>query len=149
MLEAARDYAIIKILGFGDGGCNTVQGMAPCDVPGVELITINSDATRFQCLCGVTPIELGNLNSLEASDQLLESIQGSDLLFLTAGMGGVTGTNVISAVAKIAQKIEIPLTIALVTEPFNSEGESRTVAAENGISELAKTCRHINRFAMR
>jgi cell division protein FtsZ len=145
--------AVIKVFGVGGGGCNTVQYMAKSNVTGVELIAANTDNQALRGLSGVTrlqigiqttrglgaggKLEVGNKAAIEATEQIIEKIRGADLLFITAGMGGGTGTGAISAVAQIARKMNI-LTIAVVTKPFYFEGKIRMVTAERGISELIK-----------
>lgn len=142
----------IKIIGTGSSGCNIIHNMMQHAREYIELITINTEENSLLPLSRVTQIQLdshenmrivasdniaiGEKAEAELTAQIIEKIKGTDLLFLTTGMGGATGTWAISAVAKAAEQINGLLTIAIITKPFHSEGEKRTTVAKNGISDL-------------
>ena len=145
----------IKVVGVGGGGCNSVNRMLEngVNLPGVEFIAINTDKNALsvnlapQKLCigqkttkgfgaGTRP-EVGQKAAEESADEIRAAIEGADLLFITAGMGGGTGTGAAPVVAMIAKEMGI-LTVAVVTKPFNFEGNHRMLNAEIGIENLAK-----------
>lgn len=145
----------IKVVGVGGGGCNSVNRMIEANVnlPGVEFIAINTDKNALsvnkasQKLCigqktthgfgaGTRP-EVGQKAAEESAEDIRTAIKGADLLFITAGMGGGTGTGAAPVVAMIAKEMGI-LTVAVVTKPFNFEGNHRMLNAEIGIENLAK-----------
>ncbi|MBO4823726.1 MAG: cell division protein FtsZ [Clostridia bacterium] len=145
----------IKVVGVGGGGCNSVNRMLEdgVNLPGVEFIAINTDKNALsanlapQKLCigqktthgfgaGTRP-EVGQKAAEESADEIRAAIDGADLLFITAGMGGGTGTGAAPVVAMIAKEMGI-LTVAVVTKPFNFEGNHRMLNAEIGIENLAK-----------
>lgn len=144
--------AVIKVIGIGGGGCNAVRHMMQSGIEGVEFIVANTDA---QCLskftgCTVLPIgnavtkglgaganpETGRQSALEDKERIAEAIKGSDILFITAGMGGGTGTGAAPVVAQTAKELGI-LTVAVVTKPFPQEHRKRMAVAEQGIEELS------------
>lgn len=145
----------IKVVGVGGGGCNSVNRMIESNVnlPGVEFIAINTDKNALsvnkasQKLCigtktthgfgaGTRP-EIGQKAAEESAEDIRTAIKGADLLFITAGMGGGTGTGAAPVVAMLAKEMGI-LTVAVVTKPFNFEGNHRMGNAEIGIENLAK-----------
>lgn len=150
--EMKRDQlATIKVIGVGGGGNNAVNRMIADGVEGVEFIAVNTDAqaihqskagTKMQIGqsltkglgAGANP-QMGKLAVEESKRQLEEALAGADLVFVTAGMGGGTGTGAAPAIAKIARKLGA-LTIGVVTRPFKFEGKRRAVNAESGIDEM-------------
>ncbi|MBT2659403.1 cell division protein FtsZ [Bacillus sp. ISL-18] len=150
--EMKRDQmATIKVIGVGGGGNNAVNRMIADGVEGVEFIAVNTDAqaihqskagTKMQIGqsltkglgAGANP-EIGKLAVEESKRQMEEVLSGADLVFVTAGMGGGTGTGAAPAIAKIARKLGA-LTIGVVTRPFKFEGRKRAANAESGIAEM-------------
>lgn len=144
-------YATIKVIGVGGGGCNAVDRMIESAVQGIEFIAVNTDN---QCLqrskaqlkiqigekvtrglgAGANP-EIGQKAAEESAEEIQQAIEGTDMLFITAGMGGGTGTGAAPVVAQIARKLGI-LTVGVVTKPFRFEGARRMQNAERGIREL-------------
>ena len=141
--------AVIKVIGVGGGGGNAVQRMAEQDFDGVELIAANTDAQALKNLnvpstlqlgetttkglgAGADP-EVGRSAAVEDRDTIHRTLTGADMLFITAGMGGGTGTGAAPVIAQIAKGIDI-LTVAVVTRPF--EFENRARIADAGIAEL-------------
>ncbi|MFC2007071.1 cell division protein FtsZ [Chloroflexota bacterium] len=143
--------AKIKVIGVGGGGCNAVTRMVREDIHGVEFIAMNTDAQALDICEAQTCIQLGdkmtrglgvggdhNLGQRaaeESSDDLKEIVSGADMVFVTAGMGGGTGTGAAGVVAEIAKQSGA-LTIAVVTKPFVFEGNHRTQVADEGIARL-------------
>jgi cell division protein FtsZ len=145
------NIAQIKVIGLGGGGCNAVNNMIEADVQGVEFISANTDlqslhrsraAVKIQlgpklCKglgCGAKP-DVGRQAALESQVQLSEVMEGADMVFITAGLGGGTGTGSAPVVADIAREMGI-LSVAVVTKPFLFEGSPRMRAAEQGFSDL-------------
>ncbi|MBQ7274212.1 MAG: cell division protein FtsZ [Clostridiales bacterium] len=146
-------FATIKVIGCGGGGCNAVDRMIDSGVQGIEFISINSDNQALARTkstikvqigekvtrglgCGADP-SVGEKAAEESKDEIAEAISNTDMLFITAGMGGGTGTGSAPVVAQIAQELGI-LTVAVVTRPFGFEGARRAQNAERGIRELEK-----------
>ncbi len=146
-------FATIKVIGCGGGGCNAVDRMIDSGVQGIEFISINSDNQALARTkssikvqigekvtrglgCGADP-SIGERAAEESKDEIAEAISNTDMLFITAGMGGGTGTGSAPVVAQIAQELGI-LTVAVVTRPFGFEGARRAQNAEKGIRELEK-----------
>lgn len=146
-----ESFARIKVVGVGGGGCNAVNRMIEEGVDGIEFISVNTDAqallqskaqykvrigdkTTGGLGAGGNP-EIGKKSAEESSDELYEILQGSDMVFVTAGMGGGTGTGAAPIVAQIAKEIGA-LTIGVVTRPFAFEGSKRMQSAEQGIARL-------------
>ena len=146
-------FATIKVIGCGGGGCNAVDRMIDSGVQGIEFISINSDNQALARTkssikvqigekvtrglgCGADP-SVGERAAEESKDEIAEAISNTDMLFITAGMGGGTGTGSAPVVAQIAQELGI-LTVAVVTRPFGFEGARRAQNAERGIRELEK-----------
>jgi cell division protein FtsZ len=150
-----QNTAKIKVIGMGGGGCNAITRMVRDEIRGVEFIAMNTDAqalsiteapVRFQigerCTKGLGSggdHNVGMKAAEESRDEIATLVEGSDMVFVTAGMGGGTGTGSIPVVAEIAKKSGA-LTIAIVTKPFTFEGRHRMRNAEEGISKLAGKC---------
>jgi cell division protein FtsZ len=155
LMDAYRQNAVIKVIGVGGGGGNAVSHMADSGIEGVEFICVNTDAqalknsrsrTSLQIGCNITKglgaganPEVGRQAAMEDRDRLQEVIGGSDMLFITAGMGGGTGTGAAPIVAQVAKEMGV-LTVAVVTKPFIMEGRKRLGVAEQGIAELSRFC---------
>lgn len=153
LMDAYNQSAVIKVLGIGGGGGNAVSHMVNTGIEGVDFMCINTDAqalkhsnvkTAIQIGANITKglgaganPDIGRQAAMEDRDRIIELIQGTDMLFLTAGMGGGTGTGAAPIVAQIARELGI-LTVAVVTRPFNMEGTKRATVADSGMSELAK-----------
>ena len=156
LMDSAAKGAVIKVIGVGGGGGNAVKNMLESGIEGVEYICANTDAQALQGLgvkgvktilqlgssltkglgAGANP-EIGREAALEDRERIKELVSGTDMLFITAGMGGGTGTGAAPVVAEIARDMGI-LTVAVVTKPFPFEGPKRMLAADNGINELSK-----------
>jgi cell division protein FtsZ len=153
LVDGYNTNAVIKVIGVGGGGGNAVSYMMECGIDGVEFICANTDSqalknsrvkTAIQIGCNITKglgaganPDLGRQAAMEDRDRIQEAIEGADMLFITAGMGGGTGTGAAPIVAQVAKELGI-LTVAVVTKPFGMEGRKRLDIAENGISELSK-----------
>ena len=146
-------FAAIKVIGVGGGGCNAVDRMIESSVQGIDFISINTDhqalaRSKAQLTiqigekitrglgCGADPT-VGEKAAEESKDEIAQAIRGTDMLFITAGMGGGTGTGAAPVVAQIARELGI-LTVAVVTRPFRFEGPRRAMNAERGIREIEK-----------
>uniref|UniRef100_A0A5K0WJY8 Cell division protein FtsZ n=1 Tax=Nymphaea colorata TaxID=210225 RepID=A0A5K0WJY8_9MAGN len=145
--------AVIKVVGVGGGGGNAVEHMVRERIEGVEFFAINTDAQALRKIEVGQTIQIGNnitkglgaganpeigRNSAEEDKELLKSaLDGSDMVFIAAGMGGGTGTGAAPVVAEIAKELGI-LTVAVVTKPFNFEGKKRMIVADQGVVELSK-----------
>lgn len=153
LMDVYSQNAIIKVIGVGGGGGNAVNHMVDCGIDGVEFICANTDAQALRKLqvntvvqlgseltkglgAGTNP-EIGKQAALEDRERLREIVEGADMVFLTAGMGGGTGTGAIPVIAEIAREMGI-LTVAVVTKPFQFEGKKKQQVAEVGIKELEK-----------
>ena len=155
LMDAYSQNAVIKVMGVGGGGGNAVAHMVTSGIDGVEFMCINTDAqalkhskvkTALQIGCNITKglgagadPEVGRQAAMEDRDRIIEMIEGCDMLFITAGMGGGTGTGAAPVVAQIAKELGI-LTVAVVTRPFEMEGGKRSLVADHGIAELGKYC---------
>ena len=153
LMDSYSQSAVIKVLGVGGGGGNAVTHMVTSGVEGVEFMCINTDAqalkhskvkTALQIGANITKglgagadPEIGRQAAMEDRDRIIEMIEGCDMLFITAGMGGGTGTGAAPVVAQLAKELGI-LTVAVVTRPFDMEGGKRCLVAENGMCELGK-----------
>ncbi len=145
------DKAIIKVIGVGGGGSNTVNQMVQAGIQGVDFICTNTDAQHLESCSADTLVQLGaNVTrglgagadpvvgrqaAEEDRERIREAIEGADMLFITAGMGGGTGTGAAPVVAEIARELDI-LTLAVVTKPFPFERGKRMDVAKKGIEEL-------------
>ena len=152
IVDSAPQNAVIKVIGVGGGGGNAVEHMVKQDIQGVEFICANTDAQALKSLGARTLLQLGSgvtrglgagadpLMGKEAAeedrDRIVEGLKGADMVFVTAGMGGGTGTGAAPIVAEIARELDI-LTVAVVTKPFLFEGKKRMKVAEEGIIELS------------
>ncbi len=142
--------AKIKVVGVGGGGSNAVNGMIAANLQGIEFIAVNTDAQALESSlahqriqigvsglgAGANP-EIGRQAALDYVDILRDAVKGADMVFITAGMGGGTGTGGSPVIAEIAREMGV-LTIAVVTKPFLFEGNKRARNAEQGIKELRK-----------
>src|SRR5687767_14284488 len=151
LMDAYSQNAVIKVIGVGGGGGNAVAHMVTSGIEGVEFLCINTDAqalkhskvkTSLQIGCNITKglgagadPEVGRQAAMEDRDRIVELVQGCDMLFITAGLGGGTGTGAAPVVAQIAKELGI-LTVAVVTKPFHFEGRKRMLQAEAGIEAL-------------
>ena len=151
LVDSVQDKPVIKVVGVGGGGGNAVKHMIASDVDGVDFICANTDAQALKDVEAHTIIQLGNTitrglgaganpdvgrqSALEDRDRIAEVLNGADMVFITAGMGGGTGTGGAPVVAEIAKDLGI-LTVAVVTRPFMIEGRKRATVAEEGILEL-------------
>ncbi|MEH6503165.1 MAG: cell division protein FtsZ [Cycloclasticus sp.] len=151
LMDAHTQNAVIKVIGVGGGGGNAVNHMVSSSIDGVEFICANTDAQALKNSTVKTVLQLGNNHTkglgaganpevgrqaaLEDRERIQEILRGSDMVFITAGMGGGTGTGAAPIVAEIAKEMGI-LTVAVVTKPFPFEGKKRQLIAEKGIEEL-------------
>ncbi|VAV99860.1 Cell division protein FtsZ, partial [hydrothermal vent metagenome] len=151
-LNSPQNYlAVIKVVGVGGGGVNAVNRMIDAGVGGVEFIAINTDAQALLMSdadvkldigrdstrglgAGANP-EVGREAAEAHRDELEDALQGADMVFITAGEGGGTGTGAAPVVADISRSLAA-LTVGVVTRPFGFEGRRRSVQAEQGIQEL-------------
>lgn len=151
IVENVPDSAEIKVIGVGGGGGNALRHMMESTVDGVEFICANTDAQALKDIGDATVLQLGNgltkglgaganpdvgrQAAMEDRDRIADVLQGSDMVFITAGMGGGTGTGAAPIVADVAKELGI-LTVAVVTRPFIFEGRKRMAVAEEGLKEL-------------
>ncbi|MDX6916645.1 cell division protein FtsZ [Pectobacterium carotovorum] len=151
-MELTND-AVIKVIGVGGGGGNAVEHMVRERIEGVEFFAVNTDAQALrktavgqtiQIGSGITKglgaganPEVGRNSAEEDREALRSALEGADMVFIAAGMGGGTGTGAAPVVAEVAKDLGI-LTVAVVTKPFNFEGKKRMAFAEQGIAELSK-----------
>ena len=153
MVDGHTDRAVIKVIGVGGGGGNTVNQMAQAGIEGVEFICANTDAQHLKKIradtvlqigaditrglgAGANP-EIGKQAAMDDRERIREVIEGADMLFITAGMGGGTGTGAAPVVAEVARELDI-LTVAVVTKPFPFELPKRMDVAKQGLEELGK-----------
>ncbi|MBE5750244.1 MAG: cell division protein FtsZ [Clostridiales bacterium] len=145
--------AVIKVLGIGGGGCNAVNSMIDSNITSAEFVAVNTDNQALLMSKASTVLQIGekltkglgagsdpNIGEQaaeESKEQIAELLNGTDLLFIAAGMGGGTGTGAASVIARIARELGI-LTVAVVTKPFSFEGKVRNENANKGISNLKK-----------
>ncbi|MFS1524898.1 cell division protein FtsZ [Microbulbifer sp. 2304DJ12-6] len=151
LVDSVQDKPVIKVIGVGGGGGNAVKQMIASNVEGVDFICANTDAQALKDIQAQTILQLGSSitrglgaganpdigrqSALEDRDRIAEVLSGADMVFITAGMGGGTGTGGAPVVAEVARELGI-LAVAVVTRPFKIEGRKRTVVAEEGILEL-------------
>ncbi|WP_281648545.1 cell division protein FtsZ [Parendozoicomonas sp. Alg238-R29] len=151
--DSIPQNAVIKVIGVGGGGGNAVNHMLNSQVEGVDFIVANTDAqalknlnarTLLQLGTGITKglgaganPEIGRQAALEDRERIAEVLSGADMVFITAGMGGGTGTGAAPVVAQVAKELDI-LTVAVVTRPFPFEGRKRTSVASEGLKELSE-----------
>jgi cell division protein FtsZ len=153
MMESSGSYlAVIKVVGVGGGGTNAVNRMVDAGLRGVEFIAANTDAQALQ-MCdadiklnighqvtqglgaGANP-DVGFASAAESRDDIKEALKGADMVFVTAGEGGGTGTGAAPVIAEIAKNEIGALTVGVVTKPFEFEGTNRTRQAEEGVARL-------------
>ncbi|XAJ79034.1 cell division protein FtsZ [Buchnera aphidicola (Tuberolachnus salignus)] len=144
---------IIKVIGIGGGGSNAVEHMVREKIEGVEFFAVNTDAQALRTIAvgqtiqignnitkglgaGANP-EIGRTSAEEDKETLKKSLEGADMIFIAAGMGGGTGTGAAPVVAEVAKELGI-LTVAVVTKPFSFEGKKRMLFADHGLKELSK-----------
>jgi cell division protein FtsZ len=153
LMENHNEDAIIKVIGVGGGGGNAVEHMLEQTIEGVEFITANTDSQALRKSSAGTTIqlganvtkglgaganpEIGRQSAEEDRDMLRQTLDGADMVFIAAGMGGGTGTGAAPIVAEVARELGV-LTVAVVTKPFPFEGNKRMKHAEAGIAELSK-----------
>jgi cell division protein FtsZ len=152
--EESPKAATIKVIGVGGGGNNAVNRMIAAGVEGVEFISANTDAQALQLSnapvklqlgvkltsglgAGANP-DVGRRAALEDSDKIIEALEGADMVFVTAGLGGGTGTGAAPVIASLASEMGA-LTVAVVTRPFSFEGKRRMMQAERGMQELLES----------
>ena len=152
--EEARNDAKIKVIGVGGGGGNAVNRMIDAGVEGIEFIVANTDLQALRMShapvklqlgvkltnglgAGANP-EIGRKAALEDSDKIIEALEGADMVFVTTGLGGGTGTGAAPIIASLACEMGA-LTVAVVTKPFSFEGKRRMQQADRGISELMES----------
>lgn len=151
LVDNVPQNAVIKVVGVGGGGGNAVKHMVDSNVEGVDFICANTDAQALTNTetttvlqlggtitkglgAGANP-EIGRQAAMEDRDRIMEALQGADMVFITAGMGGGTGTGAAPVVAEVAKEMGI-LTVAVVTRPFPFEGRKRMKIADAGMNEL-------------
>ena len=153
LVDAENSTAIIKVVGVGGGGGNAVEHMVNANIEGVEFICANTDAQALKKSSAKTILQLGHnvtkglgagadpdigrQAALEDRDRIMDVLEGSDMVFINAGMGGGTGTGAAPIVAQVAKEMGI-LTVAVVTRPFGFEGKKRSQVADSGINELTQ-----------
>jgi cell division protein FtsZ len=151
LVDNVPQNAVIKVVGVGGGGGNAVKHMIACNVDGVDFICANTDAQALTNVASKTVLQLGTTitkglgaganpeigrqSAMEDRDRIAEALQGADMVFITAGMGGGTGTGAAPVVAQVAKELGI-LTVAVVTKPFPFEGKKRMAVALEGMKEL-------------
>jgi len=153
LMETNMAGAVIKVIGVGGGGGNAVEHMVNQNIDGVEFVCTNTDAQALKNVSARTVLQIGNnvtkglgaganpdvgrQAALEDRERIVELVEGADMVFITAGMGGGTGTGGAPVVAQIAKEMGV-LTVAVVTKPFPFEGKKRMAIAEQGIKELSE-----------
>jgi len=153
LIDAVPSNAVIKVIGVGGGGGNAVKHMIENNVEGVDFICANTDAQALSDIgsrtvlqmggditkglgAGANP-EIGRAAAMEDRERIADALRGADMVFITAGMGGGTGTGGAPVVAEVARELGI-LTVAVVTRPFAFEGKKRLSIAQEGLAELAQ-----------
>lgn len=153
LMENHNEDAVIKVIGVGGGGGNAVEHMLEQTIEGVEFVTANTDSQALRKSSAGLTIQLGanvtkglgaganpdigRQSAEEDRDMLKQTLEGADMVFIAAGMGGGTGTGAAPIVAEVAKELGV-LTVAVVTKPFPFEGKKRMTHAEKGIEELSK-----------
>src|SRR5258706_6444784 len=151
--DDARNDARIKVIGVGGGGCNAVNRMIDAGVEGVEFVVANTDLQALRMSRAVVKIQLGvkltnglgaganpevgRKAALEDSEKIIEALEGADMVFITTGLGGGTGTGAAPIIASLANEMGA-LTVGVVTKPFSFEGKRRMQQAERGMAELVE-----------
>jgi cell division protein FtsZ len=152
--EGERKGARIKVVGVGGGGSNAVSRMVAAGLEGVEFIVANTDLQALRLNAAPNKIQIGSKltkglgagadpnvgrqAALEDTEKLIEALDGADMVFVTTGLGGGTGTVAAPVIASLASELGA-LTIAVVTKPFKFEGKKRQVQAERGLDELRES----------
>lgn len=153
LMDTYSQNAVIKVIGVGGGGGNAVEHMLKGNIEGVEFICANTDAQALKNSSAKTILQLGTditkglgaganpevgqQSALEDRERIMSVLEGTDMVFITAGMGGGTGTGAAPVVAQVAKELGV-LTVAVVTRPFPFEGRKRSIMAEQGIKELSQ-----------
>ncbi|MDH5358476.1 MAG: cell division protein FtsZ [Gammaproteobacteria bacterium] len=153
LIDTYTQNAVIKVIGVGGGGGNALEHMVLNEIEGVDFICANTDAQALQKSAATTQLQLGiditkglgaganpdigRQAALEDRERIMEVIRGADMVFITAGMGGGTGTGAAPVVAQVAKEMGI-LTVAVVTKPFPFEGGKRLKVANAGLEELSQ-----------
>jgi cell division protein FtsZ len=153
LMDSYSQNAVIKVIGVGGGGGNAVEHMVSANIDGVDFICANTDAQALKGSSARVTLQLGaNITkglgaganpdigrqaALEDRERIIEVLQGADMVFITAGMGGGTGTGGVPVVAQAAKELGI-LTVAVVTKPFPFEGRKRGQVADSGIRSLSE-----------
>jgi len=153
LIDTYTENAVIKVIGVGGGGGNALEHMVINEIEGVDFISANTDAQALRKSSATTQLQLGTditkglgaganpdvgrQAALEDRERIMEVIDGADMVFITAGMGGGTGTGAAPVVAQVAKEMGI-LTVAVVTKPFPFEGGKRQKVAQAGIEELSQ-----------
>lgn len=153
LVDTYSQNAVIKVMGIGGGGGNAVEHMLAGSIEGVEFIVANTDAQALRNSSARTVLQLGTdvtkglgaganpdigqQAALEDRERIMGVMEGTDMVFLTAGMGGGTGTGATPVIAQVAKELGV-LTVAVVTRPFPFEGRKRASIAEEGIKELSQ-----------
>ncbi len=151
LIDTRTQGAVIKVIGVGGGGGNAVEHMVSANIDGVEFICANTDAQALELSSSRTLLQIGNnitkglgagadpeigrQAAMEDRDRISEALEGADMIFITAGMGGGTGTGAAPIIAQVAKDMGI-LTVAVVTSPFPMEGNKRMSIASTGLDEL-------------
>ncbi|WP_059369917.1 cell division protein FtsZ [Treponema endosymbiont of Eucomonympha sp.] len=149
--EEKQDHTVIKVVGCGGGGSNAVNRMIQAEVQNIEFITVNTDLQALSASQAAKKIgigskltgglgaggkpEVGEQAALEDEEMLTDTLKGADMIFITAGMGGGTGTGAAPVIARIAKNVGA-LTVGVVTKPFSFEGRKKMALAEEGIQKL-------------
>ena len=149
--DDSRNDARIKVIGIGGGGGNAVNRMIEAGMDGIEFIVANTDLQALRMSRAATKIQLGvkltnglgaganpevgRKAALEDSDKIIEALEGADMVFVTTGLGGGTGTGAAPIIASLASEMGA-LTVAVVTKPFAFEGKRRMQQADRGVAEL-------------
>jgi cell division protein FtsZ len=155
LVDSAPQSAVIKVVGVGGGGGNAVRHMIENHVDGVDFICANTDSQALSDIEAKTVLQLGTsitkglgaganpdigrAAAVEDRDRIADALHGADMVFVTAGMGGGTGTGGAPIVAEVAREMGI-LTVAVVTRPFSFEGKKRSKIADEGLRELQQHC---------
>ncbi len=153
LMDSYSQSAVIKLIGIGGGGGNAVDHMVRSGIEGVEFVCANTDAQALKSISAKTSLqigasmtkglgaganpEIGRQAALEDRERIQEVIAGTDMLFITAGLGGGTGTGAAPVVAQLAREMGV-LTVAVVTKPFPFEGNKRMHVANDGIAQLSQ-----------
>lgn len=153
LMDSYTQSAVIKVIGVGGGGGNAIRHMVDAKIEGVDFIVANTDAQALKECAAHNVLQLGNnitkglgagadpeigrQAALEDRERIMEVVSGADMVFITAGMGGGTGTGGVPVVAQVTKELGV-LTVAVVTRPFSFEGRKRASIADQGIKELSQ-----------